>query len=107
MSEIIALIIVSSVAWLWWSSTRAREIAVAAAATACRRRDVQLLDQTVKLHQMKLQRDNTGTMRIARLFTFEFSVEGLERESGYVVTLGDQLVQVHLDLVVDSGPTMH
>ena len=107
MTEILPIVVLAAIAWFWWGSTRAREVAVSAAAAACRRQDVQLLDQTVQVRQIKLQRDERGSMHIARMYSFEFSIHGVERESGYAVTLGDRLVRVHLDLVVDEPPTVH
>ncbi|MEM7294640.1 MAG: DUF3301 domain-containing protein, partial [Pseudomonadota bacterium] len=63
--------------------------------------------QTVQVRQMKLKRDDAGSMRIARMYSFEFSTSGHERDMGYAVTLGDRLVQVHLDLDVDQARTIH
>ena len=107
MTEILPIIVLAAIAWFWWGSTRAREVAVNAAAQACARANVQFLDQSVNMRQMKMQRDKTGNMRIARMYGFEFSSSGHQREFGYAVTLGDQLVRVHLDLLVDEPPTVH
>ncbi len=102
MIELLPIIVLAAIAWFWWGATRAREVAVEAAITACQRRDVQFLDQTVMLQQMKLQRDERGQMHIARLYGFEFSCNGHQRETGYAVMLGTRLVRVHLNILVDS-----
>ncbi|MEM7208485.1 MAG: DUF3301 domain-containing protein [Pseudomonadota bacterium] len=107
MNEIIPIVIVALIAWFWWGATRAREVAINAAKAACQRSDVQLLDQTVQLRQLKPKRDPHGRLRIARMYSFEFSVHGVEREAGYAVTLGDALVHVHLDLDAVETPTVH
>jgi len=107
MTELLPLFLFGLVAWFWWGATRAREVAVEAASRACRRSNVQFLDQTVVMRQMKLQRDERGNMHIARMYSFEFSSNGHEREAGYAVMLGTRLVRVHLDLLIDQPPTVH
>ncbi len=107
MTELLPLIIFALIAWFWWGATRAREVAVEGAATACRRNSVQFLDQTVVMRQMKLQRDELGSMHIARMYCFEFSSNGHDREAGYAVMLGTRLVRVHLDLLIEQPPTVH
>lgn len=107
MTEFLPVIVFAFIAWFWWGATRAREIAVEAASAACKRSAVQFLDQTVLMRQMKLQRDEQGNMHIARMYSFEFSSDGHDRENGYTVMLGTRLVRVHLDLVVDKPPVVH
>ena len=107
MTEFFPIIVFAFIAWFWWGATRAREIAVAAASAACQRNNVQFLDQTVVMRQMKLQRDERGGLRIARMYSFEFSSNSRDREAGYTVMLGTRLVRVHLDLLDDQPPTVH
>lgn len=83
---------------LWVGSMRAREFAEAAARAACKRNDLQFLDETVALAEWGLARDTRGQMRIRRIYSFEFSIGGTERRSGTVRMLGFRVRGIALDL---------
>jgi hypothetical protein len=85
------------VGWFWLDASRAREMAVGLAQSACRERGVQLLDQAVALRRFGL-RWRTQGLRIRRVYRFEFSEEGIGRRSGYLVLLGLHLVDLSLGL---------
>jgi hypothetical protein len=89
--------------WYWFSSTRVREIAVDAARRATKAADVQLLDQTVALARVSMSRDGSGQWRLWRQYRFEFSRDGIERETGHIIMLGRRLEAV----VVTEAPTLH
>ena len=103
MTQLFPIILLGLVAWFWWGATRAREVAVASARRACQQVDVQFLDDTVAMSKLRLRRDPRGQMRIMRYYRFEFSATGTDRRPGYAVMLGHHLVDLHLDLLVDSG----
>lgn len=88
----------------WWTSSRSREKAVALSRNACERCQVQLLDGTVTLNKMRLQRNDRGHINIARWYTFEFSTSGIDRRQGLVGLLGNTLTSMHLDLDVEELP---
>lgn len=88
--------------WAWWSAARGRETAVAFARSACRRCQVQLLDETVSLCKIRLQRNTRGHMGLARWYSFEFSTNGHDRRAGVVGVLGAKLTDMHLDLDVEE-----
>lgn len=104
MTQILPILIIGALTWFWWDSGRARETAVRAARQACRSCNVQFLDQTVALRNIRLRRDKAGQLRLFRKYTFEFSHNGTERDAGYAVMIGQQLADMHLDLVVDAVP---
>ena len=89
--------------WYWWTSIRVREVAVAEARRATRHADVQLLDQTVSLDRVSMSRDSAGRWRVWRQYRFEYSRDGVSRETGYVIMLGPRLHAV----VVAESPTLH
>jgi len=43
---------------------------------------------------MRLKRDAAGDVRVARLYRFDFSLDGVERQQGYVLLLGQRVVDV-------------
>lgn len=88
--------------WFWWSSARSREQAVALARNACKRCGVQLLDETVTMSKLRLQRNGKGHINFARWYRFEFSTSGENRRDGVVGLLGSQLLSMHLDVDVEE-----
>ncbi|MDQ7989155.1 MAG: DUF3301 domain-containing protein [Candidatus Dactylopiibacterium sp.] len=90
--SLIALLLLGAIAWYWADSLRAREHAVAAARTACRREDLQFLDDTVAQRGLRCVRNAAGRVVLQRSFSFEFSVSGDDRHAGLVILQGSELV---------------
>lgn len=103
LADLLVVAVIGVVAWYWFSSTRVRELAIAAARRSTETADVQLLDQGVSLARASLSRDSKGQWRIWRQYRFEYSRDGLTREVGQIIMLGHKLEAV---LVADS-PTLH
>ncbi len=100
--EILFIFLLLAVVAFWWYSTTSRETAIRFAREACKRCGVQLLDETVSLSKIRLQRSERGHMSIARWYTFEFSTSGTNRRSGLVSLLGNKLLDMHLEVDVDE-----
>ena len=103
--EILVILLILAALASWWFSTVSRETAIRFAREACKRLGVQLLDETVSLNKLRLQRNNRGHMGIARWYTFEFSASGIDRRSGSVKLIGDKLLDMHLDVDVEELST--
>src|SRR5574341_1941440 len=97
MWEGAAIILIAAGIFLWVDSLRARERAVEAGRNACRRYELQFLDDTVSFARVRLGRDDEGQLRIARTYTFEFSDTGNNRRHGAIVMLGGQLQDLQLE----------
>jgi len=97
MWEAAAIIVIAASALLWIDSLRARERAVAAGRSACKRYELQFLDDTVSFARMRLARDEEGRLRIARTYSFEFSDTGNNRRHGAIVMLGGELQDLQLE----------
>ena len=97
MWEIGAIVVVVGAVLLWVDSLRARERAVEAGRSACRRYELQFLDDTVSFARIRLARNEDGELRIARTYTFEFSDTGNNRRHGAIVMLGDELQDLRLE----------
>ena len=80
---------------LFYQSLHTREIALVAARQHCRKMGVQLLDQTIYCHRLRLQRGN-ALPAFRRWYFFEFASTGDERYQGTVEMLGNlpQAVQL-------------
>lgn len=91
--EIFSVVFLGGLFWLWLESTRVREIAVERARSQCHVNDVQFLDDTAALENIKLARDEGGHLTFKRTYTFEYSDTGNNRQPGSIIMLG-QAVQV-------------
>lgn len=97
MGEALALIVLGVAALAWFEGMKARERALEAGREACGRYGLQLLDDTVSLAGIRLARDDEGRLRVKRTYSFEFSDTGDNRRQGAIVTLGPDLVDLHLE----------
>ena len=97
MWEAAALLAIGVAALAWFDGMRARERALDAGRDACDRYELQFLDDTVALARLRLARDDEGRLRVQRTYTFEFSDTGNNRRQGAVVTLGPDLLDLHLE----------
>ena len=102
--NLILLAVIALAIWFWWSSAQSRETAIKLARGACSRCSVQLLDETVTLSKLRLQRNEKGHMNIARWYRFEFSTSGNDRRDGIVGLLGSKLLSMHLDIDMEELP---
>jgi hypothetical protein len=97
MWEVAALLLILAALFLWVDSLRAREQAVQAGRSACKRYDLQFLDDTVSFARVRLARDEQGQVRLARTYTFEFSDTGNNRRHGAIVMLGARVQDLRLE----------
>ena len=102
LGEILVILVIGGYGVYLFQALRIKELALAAARRACQQRGVQLLDQTVSIKRISMSRDEQGRWRVWRQYHFEYSVEGLERERGHVIMLGNRLHGL-----VMSEPTLH
>lgn len=90
------LILLGLLVWLWQNSMLAREIAARAARDACQRQQLQLLDGSVALRNLKPERLANGRLSLRRTFLFSYSEDGMERRTGFVILSGNHVEQVGL-----------
>ncbi len=96
MIELMLIVLVSALAWLWWDSMQAREAAVGAARAACESEGLQFLDDTVGIASVRPARNADGRLLLQRAYDFEFSDTGDNRIRGSVVTLGRRVILLRL-----------
>lgn len=87
---------------LWWTGSRARELAVEHARQACRQQQLQFLDQTAALSGARLRRDDSGTYCLEREYRFEFTDRGEFRDTASVTLQGHRLKKIHFPYVRDA-----
>jgi hypothetical protein len=83
--------------WFWLDSARARELATELARAMCQKRGLQFLDDTVHQTRLGLRWTSQG-LRLRRMFSFDFSMEGVGRRSAWLILLGTQVEQFDLGL---------
>ena len=93
------LILCLAAGWFWMDSLQARDAALDAARRACDAENVQLLDWTVAVRQLRLGRDDEGRVRVRRTYEFEFSDTGNNRIGGSLTLLGRRLLAIRLPLL--------
>ncbi len=95
--DLLGLLLLAATAWLWLDSIRVREMAVLAAKAACNAERLLLLDDTVAIQRVGLARDGAGTMRLKRIYAFEYSDTGNDRMSGNIAMLGARVLAITLN----------
>jgi hypothetical protein len=108
MLELLGLIVLILLGWLWFDSLQAREAAVRAARAACDAEALLFLDDTVGIAGIKLARDGEGQLKLQRAYDFEYSDTGNNRIQGSVVMLGKRVMLLNVGLrTVPSVTTLH
>ena len=108
MLELLGLIALLLLGWLWYDSLEAREAAVQAARAACEAEGLLFLDDTVGFRSLKPARDSEGRLKLQRAYDFEYSDTGNNRVHGSVVMLGKRVTLLNVGLwVVPNARTLH
>jgi hypothetical protein len=89
--EIFSTGVLGALFWLWFDSTRVHEIAVGRARSQCLTENVQFLDDTVSLANIKPARDENGRLTLQRTYVFEYSDTGNNRQLGNISMLGKKV----------------
>lgn len=96
LGELFAWLLVAlSIAWLW-RGHGVRERALWFAQQHCEAEQVQLLDGNVAFKGWRIIADAKNKKRLARLYSFEFTVTSRERLVGTVVMFGHYLAKIEL-----------
>jgi hypothetical protein len=93
-----------AIVWAWHAGMAARERANAAAADACERLRLELLDGTVALARLWPRRDANGRLGLERTYNFEYTDDGRRRLQGFVVILGRTVTSMGLASARDAAP---
>jgi hypothetical protein len=105
LPEILGIVLLAAIAWLWLDSLKVREAAVRAAKEICSAEGLLFLDDTVSISSIKPARDADGRLRLQRSYDFEFSDTGNNRLKGSVVMLGHRLMLLNVGLTAPGPET--
>ena len=84
------LLAIALTIWAWMGALAARERAIRYGRELCRDAGVQLLDQTVSMTRLRIERIN-GVPTLIRRYGFEISLDGSDRHRGHLDLRGYQL----------------
>ena len=94
-SALIALLLIGAVIWLWIDSLRARELAVMVCRRSCESESLQFLDDTVALASLRPS-FKYGRPMVKRVYQFDFSREGDDRQCGTIILIGAHLETLYI-----------
>jgi len=104
MQEILLTGLLLAIIAYWWDTSRTNEIAMQSCRRICQSAGVQLLDATVSRQRVWLRRHPQGGVQICRLYSFEYSQDSENRQFGYIVLLGHQVVESKIGPSNESQP---
>ncbi|HSU42741.1 MAG TPA: DUF3301 domain-containing protein, partial [Casimicrobiaceae bacterium] len=96
LPEIAAILACVLAGWLVWDTMKARETANDAMRAACERSGYLFLDDTVSLVSVRPMRDEEGRVRLARVYTFQYSDTGHNRRNGSITLLASAVTALTL-----------
>lgn len=80
----------------WRDGMRGRELAVTICRRLCESYELQLLDDTVALSSVRLARSRRSGVTLRRVYSFDFSRDGAQRETGSVTLFEGTLEAAYL-----------
>ncbi len=101
MNSLSLLILLGLITWLWFDTQRSQEAAKMICKQMCNQFNLQLLDDTIALVQIRLQRNSRGWLQLKRIYEFEFSDSGNSRQRGMIIMRGSALEILELPGYMD------
>ena len=106
--ELLGILMLAAIAWLWLDSLKARKTTVRAAREVCAAEGLMFLDDTVAIASLKPVRNDEGQVTLQRAYDFEFSDTGNNRLKGSVVMQGHRVVLLNVGPgVAPTSRTLH
>ena len=103
MNAILFLILLALIVGYWQDNRYHHEYAIQRCKAICAEMNVQLLDHTVALTSTRFKRKN-NRIQILRRYNFEISMDGVSRNSGYILMLGLDII--HTEFNLPDGPVI-
>jgi len=97
MSSLSLLLIIGVLIWLWLASLKSRDIAIQTARGSCNHQGLQLLDATVSLQKIRPYYENSNDYGVKRTYVFDYSDDGVSRQTGCIVMHNTRVVTVILE----------
>lgn len=105
LSVLFWTIIIGGLIIFWWQSDRIKHIALAHVYRYCKAQNLQLLDQVMVLKGVWPARDDQGSLKLRRRYSFEFTSTGQARYQGKIELFGNRLQKMELDAHIIPEPS--
>ncbi len=106
--ETFCLLLLGALTWLWMDSLKAREACIPAARRVCEAEGLLFLDETVAIASIWPARSDDGRLRLRRVYRFEYSETGNDRNRGSVTLQGQEVVAFYIrPRLVQLERTLH
>ena len=93
VEDIILIAIIVAVILYWWDNRKSGERVLHYCRQKCARENYQLLDASVVRQRSWLRKKPGGGLQVCRLYSFEYSDGSEGRQYGYIVLIGQQVVE--------------
>ena len=97
MTPLALLLLIVFLVWFWQISQRCRDMAIQTARQTCKQQGVQFLDGTASLQSVKPYYTRAGGPGLKRTYTFDYSADGLARQTGCIIMHNAQVTAVLMD----------
>jgi len=97
MTPLSLLLLIMLLLWLWRTGQDSRETAIATAREICQRQGLQFLDGTPALQKIRPCFSRHAGPGLRRVYTFDYSADGVERKTGCIIMHNTQVSAVLLD----------
>ncbi|EAT13526.1 DUF3301 domain-containing protein [Bermanella marisrubri] len=96
LNDLVILFICFIIAAFWWHDRGIKQAAYTLAVKMCEERDVQLLDQNIRICRWMPKLDKDKGPHIMRTFRFEFTHTGERRYTGHLIMRGNRFSDFEL-----------
>ncbi|VAW94614.1 hypothetical protein MNBD_GAMMA22-2428 [hydrothermal vent metagenome] len=97
MSEYLFSLLLIFIVWYVIDSIRVKEIAVKHCKRLCQSQEFCLLDETVEKFSTRALRDQSGLLKLHRIYLFQYTLDDLQRHHGKITMLGHRVVCVEFE----------
>jgi hypothetical protein len=97
LTDLVVIALAALAANHWWRARGFKSQALELAWKRCQLLQLQLLDQSVVLKKIRLQRGESGSLQWRRTYDFEFSSTGTDRYRGTLVLAGARLLSIEME----------
>jgi hypothetical protein len=97
MTPLSLLLLILLLLWLWRTGQDSRDTAIVTARETCERQGLQFLDGTPELQKIRPCFSRHGGPGLQRIYTFDYSADGIERKTGCIIMHNTQVSAVLLD----------
>jgi hypothetical protein len=97
MTPLSLLLLIMLFLWLWRTGQDSRDTAIATARETCQRQGLQFLDGTPALQKIRPCFSRRTGIGMRRVYTFDYSADGIGRKTGCIIMHNTQVSAVLLD----------